>query len=232
MRDPITILGTLLQQMIESLPYGSETPLNLDKDVHLHVREMARIPDVIISIAASFPRVYIVLDGLDECDEESRRRLLPFLKTLKAHIPVMIVCRDIQEIRGRFMGKRLHIPIRAQDVQADIIKYLRRMVCVFDCPPDPPGHPSYVGRPPASFPPAPLLGHPPAPLLGRPPAPLLGHPPLGYPPSLSPHYLRSLPPGPPLGYRHLFYSDDRLILPTKSESDEIIDELAVRANGM
>ena len=132
MRDPTTILGTVLQQMIEELPHDSGALLNLDTAMIRLVREMDRIPDVIIKMASAFDQVYIILDAFDECDEDHRRRLRPILKLLKTHIKVMIISRDIQDIRNYFRDEPLHIKIRAGDVQADITAFLRKTVCSLD----------------------------------------------------------------------------------------------------
>jgi hypothetical protein len=131
--DPMVILGTLLQQMIEKLPCGLAKLINI-KDVNL-VREMGSITDVIIDITTEFVYVYIILDALDECDEEGRSHLCPMLKKLGAHIPIMIICRDIDNFLGEswniqfpakdFRAEPWSIQIGAKDVQTDIVEFLQ-----------------------------------------------------------------------------------------------------------
>jgi hypothetical protein len=126
MCDPITIFGTLLQRMIEKLPHGSATLLNLDNTI---IREMNTLSDAIIKMAGAFGEVYFVLDAFDECDKKSRRILRPILDKLKAHVKILIISRDIPDIRRYFGNEPLHIRICAGDVQTDITKFLQKTVC-------------------------------------------------------------------------------------------------------
>jgi hypothetical protein len=125
----MTILGTLLHQLIEGLPPGSAALLNLDKDANRFVRQITTITDVIIKLASEFSKVYVVLDAFDECEEGSRRRLLPSLRKLKDHILVMIVSRDIPDVRDYFKHEPFLIQVQPMDVQVDIVEFLWKTVC-------------------------------------------------------------------------------------------------------
>jgi hypothetical protein len=133
--------------MIEGLPDGSATLLNLDSTI---VRKLNLLSDVIIKMADAFGKIYFVLDAFDECDEKSRRILRRILKKLKDHVKILIISRDISDLRGYFKDESLHIRIRAGDVQTDITRFLQKTVCPSGADTDsddirlvlPPNHPS------------------------------------------------------------------------------------------
>ena len=83
------------------------------------------------SIVASKPRVYVVIDGLDECDKSTRRDILSFLNGLEdlaqSAIKLFISCRNEDEI-VRSIAHFAVIQITADLLQHDIELFVGEIV--------------------------------------------------------------------------------------------------------
>lgn len=104
--DPSEIAGSLIKQLlnIRLLEVNIDLRLQLEK-----IYDNDRIPDLdelfdmLLRVISKFLKVFIVIDGLDECKEKDRELLFPWLKKLRNNSPalvkLMITSRDEVDIR-------------------------------------------------------------------------------------------------------------------------------------
>ncbi len=118
------LLVSLLRQLIES----QETPHMVTRDLHIkHQKKQSRlsleeISRCIQSVAASYSKVYILVDAFDECQtvDGCRSKLISELFNLQKRcvINLFATSRDIPEIVQRFEGvEMLRIFASSEDVQ-------------------------------------------------------------------------------------------------------------------
>ena len=83
--------------------------------------------DLLLGIMHSFKQVYIVIDGLDECDRETRHVLMDILDQMAADQPQLvkmyIASRKDDDLRKRYSGKEL-LEVAADDIQDDIERFV------------------------------------------------------------------------------------------------------------
>ncbi|GKU08491.1 hypothetical protein FLAG1_11389 [Fusarium langsethiae] len=82
---------------------------------------------LLIQLVAGYRGVYIVVDGLDECDRGTRHILMDLLDEVivkfQNSIKVYIASRTDQDLRKRYNGGA-HLEVTANDNQADIEKFV------------------------------------------------------------------------------------------------------------
>ena len=71
-------------------------------------------------VADDFPRIYIVIDALDECSEETREELITTLNGLPPNVSMLVTSRPINTIGSELQGPT-RLNIRAD--WGDIFKY-------------------------------------------------------------------------------------------------------------
>lgn len=78
-----------------------------------------------------YPRTTVVLDALDECEPDLRRKLIDVVEFLLAHserpLKIFISSRPDGDIRDRFLS-RPNIEIQATDNQGDIEKFVNNEI--------------------------------------------------------------------------------------------------------
>ncbi|KAH8154666.1 uncharacterized protein LAJ45_01195 [Morchella importuna] len=109
--DPSEIVGSLIKQLlnIRLLEVNIDLRLQLEK-----IYDNDRIPDLdelfdmLLRVISKFPKVFIIIDGLDECKEKDRELLFPWLKKLHNNsstlVKLMITSRDEVDIRKAIGG--------------------------------------------------------------------------------------------------------------------------------
>lgn len=83
--------------------------------------------DLLLEITQSYPQTTLVLDALDECDKQTRSKLVATLDALVSQsstvIKVLISSRADSDIKLRFEGGP-NVNIRATDNETDIAKFI------------------------------------------------------------------------------------------------------------
>jgi len=126
-QDPRHILGSLIRQLLPepSLAAGSShiDQLNALRDQH----SGALIDSLIFTlelISNQFSQVYVVVDGLDEC--EKRRILLnSFLKLNSRNMNIFVTSRPEKDIERMFRGKTA-AEMDKLNIQRDIATHIER----------------------------------------------------------------------------------------------------------
>jgi hypothetical protein len=77
------------------------------------------------SLVARFSQVYIVVDALDECNQETRSKFIKKLQGLPANLHLLCTSRHLGDIQEAF-AEASHLEIRASD--ADIAQYLEAQI--------------------------------------------------------------------------------------------------------
>ncbi|MCJ1402435.1 hypothetical protein MMC11_005655 [Xylographa trunciseda] len=125
------LLASLLKQLVQDCESLSEKVTALYKD---HTKRRTRLPpeDLIQALQleiARYPRVFIIVDALDECTEEGNRRmdLMDGVRSLPRNANLLITSRHNRTIETEFEGTRT-LEINATD--SDITRYvLARIQC-------------------------------------------------------------------------------------------------------
>ncbi|KAH9892130.1 hypothetical protein F4778DRAFT_772870 [Xylariomycetidae sp. FL2044] len=126
------LLSSLLKQLAQCQP---SLPDSVQKLYDQHKQRRTRPPleeisRVLQSVASGIPRVFIVIDALDECETADRCRanLLSEIFRLQseAHVNILVTSRHIPDIEKEFQHS-LFAEIRATD--SDICRYLDGRMC-------------------------------------------------------------------------------------------------------
>ena len=87
--------------------------------------------DLVCSLMQLHPLVYIVLDGLDECERESRQDILNFFKRLttyeKVSVRTLVCCRDEDQLL-RSLSSDHRIQLTTTALGSDIESFVRGSV--------------------------------------------------------------------------------------------------------
>ncbi|KAJ7821943.1 hypothetical protein B0H14DRAFT_3732865, partial [Mycena olivaceomarginata] len=132
---PGTILRTLFSELLRAYP-GAITPhfsdlVDAEGKRRSPPQTVSRIGLLIRRAAQGFNRVYLVLDGLDECDRRDRQELLKMLPTLASDdgFKVFVASRPEVDIREAFpLGDTSFLQMETGDahVHGDIRLHINR----------------------------------------------------------------------------------------------------------
>jgi Cdc6-like AAA superfamily ATPase len=119
------LLAMLLRQVAEQC---SSIPDSL-KGLHTrHTKAKTRpdireIYDILCGVAGSYSRLFLIVDALDECSEDTRRTLLPYLRVLqkKAEVRLIATSRRLDSLTQEFEEDH-QIEIRAD--AGDVASFL------------------------------------------------------------------------------------------------------------
>lgn len=121
--DPTTVLATLLDQLLRQLPITSLTLEGMLQCLanrrSVHELDMESL---ILTFAEEFERVFVFIDGLDECELEELEELLPQLTNIASRLSMFVASRDQPEIRLEF-ERRLKLTIRPDHIEADLRQF-------------------------------------------------------------------------------------------------------------
>ena len=98
------ILGTILKQLIgrDQIPKQIEPQILRAYKDDQQIPGVSEVVEIICSLMQLRPSAYIVLDGLDECEKQSRQDILGFLERLstlgKAFAHTFVTCRDEDQL--------------------------------------------------------------------------------------------------------------------------------------
>ena len=127
------ILGTVLKQLIPENEIPSEMEakiLRAYKD-GTWIPETSELVDLVCSLMQMWPVVYIVLDGLDECEKSPRQDILSFLERLgtlaNAIVHVFVSCRDEDQLL-RSLKAYSRIQLTSAALETDIKSFVEGSV--------------------------------------------------------------------------------------------------------
>jgi hypothetical protein len=126
-QTPVNLMASLLQQLVLQNP---EYIPDLESLYSKHLRENTRpdvgeISELLQSIIWSFPKVFIIIDALDECSDvdDVRFILLTELRKLKSRVCLLITSRPIPKLEEG-LEDAVHVYAKASD--SDIKNYLEQ----------------------------------------------------------------------------------------------------------
>lgn len=124
-QDAQSLIASILKQLVQDCEVVSEDmktqfTTHVKREAHLPPEDLTRVLHVEISRRH---RVFLVVDALDECTEESstRAELLDELKTLPENVNLLVTSRRISAIMNEFEGAE-SLEIYAND--KDTTKYI------------------------------------------------------------------------------------------------------------
>jgi hypothetical protein len=131
-QDASSLLAALLKQLVQSQVSAIE-PVE-----RLHQRHADRgtkpslneIYSALRDVLMHYPRVYIVVDALDECQDRARRQLLAKLRDLEAgkDVRLMVTSRSIPGIEDLFRkALRLEVQASREDVKRFVAGQIYRL---------------------------------------------------------------------------------------------------------
>lgn len=121
-QDTIGILAAILKQLGQGRP-SALSPVERLHQKHSSRRTKPSLDDVcnaLREVVSQLPRVYIVVDALDECQSETRRQLVAKLRDLQAvaDVRLMATSRFIPDIEDAFrLAPRLEVKASDEDVK-------------------------------------------------------------------------------------------------------------------
>ena len=127
------ILGTILKQLIPE----NEIPSEMEAKILRAYKDGTRIPetselvDLVCFLMQLWPVVYIVLDGLDECEKSPRQDILSFLERLatlaNAIVHIFVSCRDEDQLL-RSLKAYSRIQLTSAALETDIKSFVEGSV--------------------------------------------------------------------------------------------------------
>lgn len=133
-RDPLAVLRSLVRQL--SAPNGDSSIISYIEDKYLERKKMGfskgpltseECEDLLLRLSQDYSRVDVILDGLDECDKDTRHLLMDVLDLVvektKQPVKIFIASRQDQDLKDRYKS-RGYLEITAKDNQDDIEKFL------------------------------------------------------------------------------------------------------------
>ena len=86
---------------------------------------------ILLNLISTYPHTYFIVDALDECDKETRNRVIDILNFFVLESPnpvkILISSRPDQDIVYRF-GHGPNVEIRATDNHDDIVKFVNQEI--------------------------------------------------------------------------------------------------------
>jgi hypothetical protein len=123
------LLASLLKQLAQSRPQNVKSLYDQHKDKRTRP-SVSEFSTALQSVAASYSRVFILVDALDECHNDCRTELLSVISDLQAKhgINLFATSRLIPEITEKFQQDlRLEIRASQQDVQRYVDGHISKL---------------------------------------------------------------------------------------------------------
>lgn len=127
------ILGTIIRQLLETIVI-SET---LEKQIETYFRPETRVATeeelftLLLDVLQSYTNIYILIDGLDECNKEDINRILPMLsQLLKSEIPLLKIAlfsREQTTIANTLKGYP-SVRVTSDKISLDISSFIKETV--------------------------------------------------------------------------------------------------------
>ena len=123
----------LLEAIMKQLIMQSLVSTEIERQLRQSVIDEARVPGEallqrsILSAIEACPGLYIVIDGLDECEKEARRDAIALIETLLVHkeaaVKTFVACRDDEHIL-RSLDAYPRIQLSEKMMATDINAYI------------------------------------------------------------------------------------------------------------
>ncbi|KAJ2934174.1 hypothetical protein H1R20_g2886, partial [Candolleomyces eurysporus] len=125
--SPSEIFASWIQQL---LLRNRSTLEHVRDSFRAHERGNSRPSDVELhqlmsAIVKKFNRVFIVLDGLDEADEDARKPLLDFINSLPSNTHTLVMSRPLASLQ-RLFPSAVHVDIEARN--EDIERFVKKRI--------------------------------------------------------------------------------------------------------
>ena len=122
-RDPTSLLGSLLGQLLHSAPPNPEAENKIHKQCGRGALYCSRdLKDLIKEQSPESEKTFAVIDGLDECDDLPQ--LLPLLKDLATTLYVFVSSRDHRHIREHFQDQT-QLVMGVADITHDVQQFVK-----------------------------------------------------------------------------------------------------------
>ncbi len=122
-RDPTSLLGSLLGQLLHSAPPNPEAENKIHKQCGRGALYCSRdLKDLIKEQSPDSEKTFAVIDGLDECD--NLPQLLPLLKDLATKLYVFVSSRDHPHIRKHFRNQT-QLVMGVAHIEHDVQQFVR-----------------------------------------------------------------------------------------------------------
>jgi hypothetical protein len=121
------LLGSLIRQLLEQSVITNDILELYDSQNRSKTQlDLAKLSACLRSITASFTKIYIVIDALDECGgaDKTRSILLAQLQSLERHVQLFFTSRPLEESES--LHNAIQFKVIAQD--DDIRSYLSIMI--------------------------------------------------------------------------------------------------------
>lgn len=125
---PRVLLATLLHQLLRQIHAILCDSLELDDFSSTDSDSFEGLSRLLDATCRRLPEswgVFIIIDGLNECDLTTRSRLLPVLRRLGDISKLFLTSRHREDIASVFENQQF-IDISEQDIQGDIKEYIER----------------------------------------------------------------------------------------------------------
>lgn len=130
---PAQVLSIFIKQLCSCMDALPEEISKLYDKFKRNARKphLSDLEKMFVECTKHLKKVFVVLDGLDECHERYRQPLLQFLCTTGHPFPnvkVFISSRREEDIANSFSGKALEISLTKHCVMSDLEKVVRNRV--------------------------------------------------------------------------------------------------------
>lgn len=126
-----TILRSILKQALDTIGLSEDIEALLEESLRKMTFESEDLVKLLETIVRDLKSLYIVIDGLDECDKTDRDELFKSLSLLigKTKTNVFLAARDSisEEVSGHFPSCK-HLTMDCSSAQSDIATYVRGAV--------------------------------------------------------------------------------------------------------
>lgn len=131
--DTCNILGTILLQLLRTKPIPEPIMAMIRRSYEegLRTPETKELIAIICAAVEIFSRIFIIIDGLDECKKNVWQDVLVLIKDLIQKrtpcVKVFVSCREEDQILQGF-SRYSHIQISTEVVSRDIIAFIQGTV--------------------------------------------------------------------------------------------------------
>jgi hypothetical protein len=132
----VEIFGSLAKQLLSAF---KRIPEEMEKMIRNAYGDDTLIPDastvleILLAAVKLFSRVYIVLDGVDECRGEDRLEVIAAIRTMSSADPEKSALRLFVSSRGdvdieRALEYSIHLQVNAENISPDIKSFIAGII--------------------------------------------------------------------------------------------------------
>lgn len=127
------VLGTLLRQLLNEIMISEDLKKQLDQFYRPDIRIAStdELVAILFAVIEQFSKVYIFIDGLDECGKEDRNTISSTVKQLAGSdssiVKIVVTSQETAEI-SKFLGGFPYIQISEENNSSDIVSFIEETV--------------------------------------------------------------------------------------------------------